>query len=74
MSKGQFGDSSIWSSNQIIPDETDPSKIRKYVDEIAEYYYKKAVKINPKGTALAMSRGVQNRYQTILKGAALIDD
>ncbi|KAJ6036016.1 hypothetical protein N7540_000295 [Penicillium herquei] len=63
----------------LSPTRTDSSKIRKYVDEIAEYDYEKAVRTIQKETALAMGRGVQNRYnetifwKIILKGAALVD-
>ncbi|KAJ5982539.1 hypothetical protein N7451_012639 [Penicillium sp. IBT 35674x] len=61
------------------PTRTYPSKIRKYVDELAEYDYDKAVKIVQKDNTLAVGRGVQTRcnetifWKIILKGAALID-
>ncbi|KAJ5559593.1 hypothetical protein N7513_001992 [Penicillium frequentans] len=63
----------------LSPTRTDPSKIRKYVDEIAEYDYEQAVRTIQKETALTMGRGVQNRcnetifWKIILKGAALVD-
>lgn len=63
----------------LSPTRTDSSKVRKYVDEIAGYDYEKAVRTIQKETALAMGRGVQNRYnqtifwKIILKGAALVD-
>ncbi|KAJ5713148.1 uncharacterized protein N7483_010329 [Penicillium malachiteum] len=63
----------------LSPTRTDPSKIRKYVDEIAEYDYEKAVRTIQKEAALATGRGVQNRcnetilWKIILKGAALLD-
>lgn len=58
---------------------TDPDKIRKYVDEVAEYDYEKAVRSIQRDKTLAMSKSVQNRYsetifwKIILKAAALID-
>ena len=63
----------------MAPTRTDPDKIRKYVDEIAEYDYKQAVSIIQRDNALAVGKGLQNRYnetifwKIILKGAALID-
>ncbi|KAJ6021264.1 hypothetical protein N7540_006768 [Penicillium herquei] len=63
----------------LSPTRTDPSKIRKYVDEIAEYDYETAVRTIQKEAALATGRGVQNRcnetifWKIILKGAALVD-
>lgn len=58
---------------------TDPDRIRKYVDEVAEYDYEKAVRAIHRDKALATGKGVQNRYsetvfwRIILKAAALID-
>ncbi|KAJ5471915.1 hypothetical protein N7539_008484 [Penicillium diatomitis] len=63
----------------MAPTRTDPDKIRKYADEVAEYNYEQAVSIIQRDNALAMGKGVQNRYnetifwKIILKGAALID-
>ncbi|KAJ6105284.1 hypothetical protein N7523_010094 [Penicillium sp. IBT 18751x] len=63
----------------MAPARTDPDKIRKYVDEIAEYDYEQAVGIIQRDNALAVGKGLQNRYnetifwKVILKGAALID-
>lgn len=58
---------------------TNPDKIQKYVDEVAEYDFERAVSIIQNDKPLAMSKGVQNRYsetifwKIILKSAALID-
>jgi hypothetical protein len=46
----------------MAPTRTDPDKIRKYVDEIAEYDYKQAVSIIQRDNALAVGKGLQNRY------------
>ncbi|KXL49178.1 MAG: hypothetical protein FE78DRAFT_534645 [Acidomyces sp. 'richmondensis'] len=61
------------------PTTTKPDKIRKYVDEISEYDYEKAIDVIRRDNALATGKGLQNRYnetifwKIILKGAALID-
>ncbi|KAJ5117563.1 hypothetical protein N7448_011195 [Penicillium atrosanguineum] len=63
----------------MVLTRTDPDKIRKYADEVAEYDYEQAVSVIQRDSALAMGKGVQNRYnetiywRIILKGAALID-
>lgn len=63
----------------MAPTRTDPEKIRKYADEVAEYNYEQAVSIIQRDKDLAMGKGVQNRYnetvfwKIILKGCALID-
>ncbi|KAJ5555970.1 hypothetical protein N7513_003612 [Penicillium frequentans] len=70
----RYGHKTNWSQTRI-----DPTKIRNYVDEIAEYDYEKAVQTIRKDTALTMGRGVQSRcnetifWKIILKGAALVD-
>ena len=61
------------------PTTTKPDKIQKYVDEISEYDYEKAIDVIRRDNALATGKGLQNRYnetvfwKIILKGAALID-
>ncbi|KGO63927.1 hypothetical protein PITC_012950 [Penicillium italicum] len=61
------------------PTTTKPDKIRKYVDEILEYDYEKAIEVIRRDKALATGKGLQNRYNEpifwtfILKDAALID-
>ena len=63
----------------MIPARTDPDEIRKYTDQVAEYGYEQAISTIQRDNALAMGKGVQNRYyetifwKIILKGAALID-
>jgi hypothetical protein len=58
---------------------TDPDEIRKYADEVAGYSYEQAISAIHRDNALAIGKGVQNRYyetifwKIILKGAALID-
>ena len=62
-----------------VPTTTKPDQIRKYVDDIAKYNYEKAIHVIRRDNALAMGKGLQNRYNEtiywniILKGAALID-
>jgi hypothetical protein len=41
---------------------TKPDKIRKYVDEISKYDYKKAIDVIRRDNALATGKGLQNRY------------
>ncbi|KAJ5111726.1 hypothetical protein NUU61_001356 [Penicillium alfredii] len=61
------------------PTTTKPDKIQKYVDEISEYDYEKAIDVIRRDNALATGKGLQNRYnetvfwKIILKGAALLD-
>ncbi|KAJ6041556.1 uncharacterized protein N7446_010562 [Penicillium canescens] len=61
------------------PTTTKPDNILKYVDEISEYDYEKAIDVIRRDNALATGKGLQNRYnetifwKIILKGAALID-
>ncbi|OQD72505.1 hypothetical protein PENDEC_c021G04478 [Penicillium decumbens] len=63
----------------VGPARTDLNHIRKYTDEVAEYSYEQAISAIHRDNALAMGKGVQNRYcetifwKIILKGAALID-
>lgn len=58
---------------------TKPDKIQKYIDEISEYDYEKAINVIRRDNALVTGKGLQNRYNEtvfwtiILKGAALID-
>ncbi|KAL7649125.1 hypothetical protein ACMYSQ_012470 [Aspergillus niger] len=63
----------------MVPVRTDPVEIRKYADEVAGYSYEQAISAIHRDSAMAMGKGVQNRYyetifwKIILKGAALID-
>ena len=63
----------------MVLTRTDPDKIRKYADEVAEFDYEQAVRVIQRDSALAIGKGVQSRYnetiywRIILKGAALID-
>ncbi|OKP09344.1 hypothetical protein PENSUB_5316, partial [Penicillium subrubescens] len=62
-----------------IPTTTKPDNIRKYVDEVSELDYEKAIHVIRRDNALATGKGLQNRFnetifwKIILKCAALID-